>query len=51
MIAILVALLWYVGTTVPSTYHPGETTILKGVDYIYNTILTIKLEYLGSCFS
>ena len=50
MIAILVALLWYVGTTVPSTYHPGETTILKGVDYIYNTILTIKLEYLALAF-
>jgi uncharacterized protein (TIRG00374 family) len=51
MVAILVALLWYVGTTVPSTYHPGESTILKGVDYIYNTILTIKIEYLALAFA
>ncbi len=50
MIIILVALLWYVGTTVPSTYHPGESTILKGVDYIYNTILTIKIEFLLLAF-
>ncbi len=50
MIAILVALLWYVGTTVPASYHPGEMTILKGVDYIYNTILTIKVEFLALAF-
>ena len=50
MVAIFVALLWYIGTTVPADFHPGETTILKGVDYIYNTILTIKIEYLLLAF-
>jgi len=50
MVAILVALLWYVGTTVPATYKPGESTILKGIDYIYNVILTIKIEYLALAF-
>lgn len=50
MVVILAALLWYVGTQVPSSYHPGELTILKGVDYIYNTLLTIKIEYLLLAF-
>ena len=50
MIAILAALLWYVGTTVPASFKPGEPTILKGVDYIYNTFLTIKVEYLLLAF-
>jgi uncharacterized protein (TIRG00374 family) len=50
MVAILVALLWYVGTTVPANFKPGEPTILKGVDYLYNTIITIKLEYLALAF-
>ncbi|MGD0994799.1 MAG: lysylphosphatidylglycerol synthase transmembrane domain-containing protein [Candidatus Bathyarchaeia archaeon] len=50
MIAILAALLWYVGTTVPASFKPSEPTILKGVDYIYNTFLTIKVEYLLLAF-
>ena len=50
MVAILAGLLWYVGSTVPSTFKPGEPTILKGVDYIYNTFLTIKVEYLLLAF-
>ena len=50
MVAILAALLWYVGTTVPATFKPGEMTILKGVDYIYTTILTIKIEFLLLAF-
>lgn len=50
MIAIFVALLWYVGTTVPADFNPGEATILRGVDYIYTTILTIKLEFLLLAF-
>ena len=50
MVAILAALLWYVGTTVPATFKPGEMTILKGVDYIYTTILTIKIAFLLLAF-
>lgn len=50
MVAIFVALLWYVGTTVPADFKPGESTILKGVDYLYNTILTIKVEFLLLAF-
>jgi hypothetical protein len=50
MVAILAGLLWYVGSTVPSTFKPGELTILKGVDYIYFTFLTIKVEYLLLAF-
>ncbi len=46
MVAIFVGLFWYVGTTVPATFNPGESTILKGVHYLYNTILTIKIGYL-----
>jgi len=44
MVAILAALLYYIGTTVPSTFKPHEMTILRGVDFIYTTILTIKIE-------
>ena len=51
MIVILAALLWYVGTQVPSSYHPGELTILKGVDYMYTTLLTIKIQFLALAFT
>ncbi len=50
MLAILAGLLYYIGTTVPQSFKPGEPTILKGVDYIYTTILTIKIEYLLLAF-
>jgi hypothetical protein len=50
MVAILAALLYYIGTTVPSAFKPGEPTILKGVDYIYTTILTIKVDFLLLAF-
>ena len=50
MVAILAGLLYYIGTTVPATFKPGESIILKGVDYIYTTILTIKIEYLLLAF-
>ena len=50
MIAILAGLLYYIGTTVPSTFKPGEMTILRGVDYIYTTVLTIKIEFLLLAF-
>ena len=51
MVAILAALLYYIGTTVPSTFpRYSEPTIIRGVDYIYTTILTIKIEYLLLAF-
>jgi glycosyltransferase 2 family protein len=50
MVAIFAALFWYIGTTVPATFKPGEPTILKGLDYLYTTILTIKIEYLLLAF-
>ena len=50
MMAILAGLLYYIGTTVPASFKPGEATILKGVDYIYSTVLTIKIEYLLLAF-
>ncbi|MCW4024121.1 MAG: flippase-like domain-containing protein [Candidatus Bathyarchaeota archaeon] len=50
MIAIFIALLWYVGTTVPADFHPDEPTIIRGVDYLYTTILTIKIEFLALAF-
>jgi glycosyltransferase 2 family protein len=50
MVAILAGLLYYMGTTVPVDFKPGEATILKGADYIYTTILTIKIEYLFLAF-
>ncbi len=48
MVAIFAALLYYVGTTVPA--KPGVPTILNGVDYLYNTLLTIKIQYLLLAF-
>jgi hypothetical protein len=50
MVAILAGLLYYIGTTVPTGFKPAEPTILRGVDYIYTTILTIKIEYLLLAF-
>jgi glycosyltransferase 2 family protein len=50
MIAIFVALLWYIGTTVPADFKPGENTIIRGIDYLYTTVLTIKIEYLALVF-
>ena len=50
MVAILAGLLYYIGTTVPSDFKPGEMTILRGVDYIYTTVLTIKIEFLLLAF-
>jgi uncharacterized membrane protein YbhN (UPF0104 family) len=50
MVAIFAALLWYIGTTVPADFNPGEPTILRGIEYLYNTILTIKSEFLLLAF-
>lgn len=50
MVAIFVALLWYIGTTVPTDFKPDENTIIRGVDYLYTTLLTVKIEYLMLVF-
>ena len=50
MVAIFVALFWYVGTTVPAEFKPDESTILRGIDYLYTNVLTIKVEYLLLAF-
>ncbi len=50
MVAIFIALFWYVGTTVPADFKPGESTIIRGIDYLYTTILTIDVAYLLLAF-
>jgi uncharacterized protein (TIRG00374 family) len=50
MVAIFVALLWYIGTTVPTDFKPEENTIIRGIDYLYTTLLTVKIEYLVLVF-
>jgi len=50
MVAIFIALFWYVGTTVPADFKPGESTIIRGIDYLYTTILTIDVGYLLLAF-
>jgi uncharacterized protein (TIRG00374 family) len=50
MIAIFLALFWYIGTTVPADFKPDESVILRGIDYIYTSVLTVKVEYLLLAF-
>ena len=50
MAAIFAALFWYMGTSVPADFKPGEPTILRGIDYLYNTILTINIGFLALAF-
>jgi glycosyltransferase 2 family protein len=50
MVAIFIALFWYIGTTVPADYKPGETTIIKGLDYLYTNLITINITYLFLAF-
>ena len=50
MVGIIAALLWYVGTQVPVDFKPQEATIIRGVDYIYNKILTVNIEFLLLAF-
>lgn len=52
MVAILVGLLYYMGTTVPSDLvkYQSESVILKGVHYLWDTILTLKFGYLLLAF-
>ena len=52
MVAILVGLLYYMGSTVPSNLvkYQSEPTIIKGVHFLYDTILTLKIGYLLLAF-
>ncbi len=52
MVAILAGLLYYMGTTVPSdlAQYQSEPVIVKGVHYIWDTVLTLKIEYLLLAF-
>jgi uncharacterized membrane protein YbhN (UPF0104 family) len=50
MVAIFAALFWYMGTSVPADFKPGEPTILRGIDYLYNTILAINIGFLALAF-
>jgi glycosyltransferase 2 family protein len=52
MVAILVGLLYYMGTTVPSdlVQYQNESVLVKGVHFLYDTVLTLKIEYLLLAF-
>jgi uncharacterized protein (TIRG00374 family) len=52
MVAILLGLLYYMGSTVPSDIakYQNEPTIIKGIHYIADTIVTLKIEYLLLAF-
>ena len=51
IVVIVAALLWYIGTTVPAEFKPEEPTIIRGIDYLYTTILTIDIRYFLLAFS
>jgi uncharacterized protein (TIRG00374 family) len=50
VIALGAALFWYMGTTVPADFNPDEPTIIRGVHYLYNTIITLNIGYLILAF-
>jgi glycosyltransferase 2 family protein len=50
VIALGAALFWYIGTTVPADFNPGEPTIIRGVHYLFNTIITLNIGYLILAF-
>ncbi|MDR1993226.1 MAG: flippase-like domain-containing protein [Nitrososphaerota archaeon] len=50
IIAIIAALLWYIGTTVPDSYKPDEPTIIKGIDFLLTTIRTMNIGYFLLAF-
>jgi uncharacterized protein (TIRG00374 family) len=50
MVAIFIALFWYIGTTVDPTFKPAEPTIIRGLDYLYTTILTVNIGFLLLAF-
>jgi glycosyltransferase 2 family protein len=52
MVAILLGLLYYMGTTVPSdmVQYQTESVLIRGVHYLWDTILTLNIEYLLLAF-
>ncbi|MCW4030650.1 MAG: flippase-like domain-containing protein [Candidatus Bathyarchaeota archaeon] len=50
MVAIFVALFYYIGTTVDPTFKPDEPTIIRGLDYLYTTLLTVNVGYVVLAF-
>jgi uncharacterized protein (TIRG00374 family) len=50
MIAIFVALFYYIGTTVDPNFKPDEPTIIRGLDYLYTTLLTVNVGYVVLAF-
>jgi uncharacterized protein (TIRG00374 family) len=52
MVAILIGLLYYMGSTVPSDIvkYQSESTLIKGVHFIYDTVLTLKIDFLLLAF-
>ncbi|MCW3999187.1 MAG: flippase-like domain-containing protein [Candidatus Bathyarchaeota archaeon] len=50
MVAIVVALFWYIGTTVPADFKPGEPDIIRGLAYLAMEIPKINIWYLLLAF-
>ncbi|MDR0372664.1 MAG: flippase-like domain-containing protein [Nitrososphaerota archaeon] len=47
---IIAALLWYIGTTVPADFKPEEPSIIRGIDFLFTTALTINIGYFLLAF-
>lgn len=50
VIALGAALFYYIGTTVPADFNPSEPTIIRGVHFLFNTVLTLNIGYLILAF-
>jgi conserved hypothetical protein len=52
MVAILLGLLYYMGTTVPSdmVQYQNDSVLIRGVHYLWDTVLTLKIEFLLLAF-
>jgi len=50
IVTIVAVLLWYIGTTVPTDFKPDEPTIIRGVDFLFITILEMDIIYFLLAF-
>jgi uncharacterized protein (TIRG00374 family) len=50
IVAIVTALLWYIGTTVPVDFKPAEPTIIRGIDFLFTKILEMDILYFLLAF-
>jgi len=50
IIAIVAVLLWYIGTTVPEGFKPDEHPIIRGIDFLFITILEMNVAYFLLAF-